>query len=342
MREYSIPHLRRSGRISIPEESFERIREARDLHKEGLGTESVRRQLREGGDPHTGELKEQLHELSENLERFRGNERPPADEAPPSHALRTILARQNLLISAMFNLTEMVEELLLASGKPRKVLFKDVEGEIRGVAPPPERARLEILETGSSAGEPTLQALPEQGATRFGSLARRRRRGVVAALAALMTVVLLALALPAVGSGLSIGLPFQEGREVESSPGTPADPIGDEGATQGPPAGGEAAGSPGAGEEERIEVPDVLDRDAVEAARLLSRAGLEVSAVRSVKSQREAGSVIRTRPSSGSAVGPETPVVLVTSGGPTGIPPGFRSGDRGGDRGGAVADQYAP
>src|SRR3712207_9236441 len=49
LREYSISHLRHSGRISIPEESFERIREARDLHKEGLGTESVRRLLREGG-----------------------------------------------------------------------------------------------------------------------------------------------------------------------------------------------------------------------------------------------------------------------------------------------------
>src|ERR671916_2091093 len=131
LREYSIPHLRQGGRIRIPEDSFDRIREARDLHKEGLGTESVRRQLREGGGPHTGELKEQLHELSENLERLRGNERPPVDEAPPSHALRTVLARQNLLISAMFNLTEMVEELLLASGKPRKVLFKDVEGEFR-------------------------------------------------------------------------------------------------------------------------------------------------------------------------------------------------------------------
>jgi hypothetical protein len=336
LREYSIPHLRRSGRISIPEESFERIREARDLHKEGLGTESVRRLLREGGGPHTGELKEQLHELSENLGRLRGNERPSADEAPPSHALRTILARQNLLISAMFNLSEMVEELLLASGKPRKVLFEDVEGEIRGVAPPPERAPLESLETGSSAGAPTLQALPVQGATRFGSLARRRRRGVVVALSALMTVVLLALALPAVGSELSIGLPFLKWREAESSPGTPADPAGDEGATQGPPAGGETASSPDAGEEERIEVPDVSDRDAVEAARLLSRAGLEVGAVRSLKSHREAGTVMRTRPASGSAVGPETPVVLVTSGGPTGIPPGFRSGDHG------AAGQYAP
>src|ERR671914_392607 len=54
LREYSIPHLRRSGRISIPEESFERIREARDLHKEGLGTGSVRRLLREWCGQHAG------------------------------------------------------------------------------------------------------------------------------------------------------------------------------------------------------------------------------------------------------------------------------------------------
>ena len=332
MREYSIPHLRRSGRISIPEESFERIREARDLHKEGLGTESVRRLLREGGGPHTGELKEQLHELSENLERLRGNERLPADEAPPSHALRTILARQNLLISAMFNLTEMVEELLLESGKSRKVLFEDVEDEIRGVAPPPEGEPLEILETGSSAGKPTLQALPAQGATRFGSLTRRRRRGVVVALSALMTVVLLALALPAVGSELPLRLPFLEGRGAESSPGTAGETTEDERATQSPPAGSETSGSSGAAEAERIEVPDVSDRDAVEAARLLSRAELEVGAVKIVKSQREAGTVKRTKPSAGSAVGPETPVVLVASGGPTGIPPGLRSGDYGGRR----------
>ena len=45
LREYSIPHLRRTGKISIPEESFELIREARELHREGLGTESVRRRL---------------------------------------------------------------------------------------------------------------------------------------------------------------------------------------------------------------------------------------------------------------------------------------------------------
>ena len=47
LRDYSIPHLRQGGRIRIPVDSFDRIREARDLHKEGLGTETVRRQLRE-------------------------------------------------------------------------------------------------------------------------------------------------------------------------------------------------------------------------------------------------------------------------------------------------------
>ena len=67
LREYSIPHLRKSGKISIPEESFDRIREARDLHKEGLGTESVRRVLREGNTD-TGEIKERIERLSESLE----------------------------------------------------------------------------------------------------------------------------------------------------------------------------------------------------------------------------------------------------------------------------------
>jgi hypothetical protein len=333
LREYSIPHLRRSGRISIPEESFERIREARDLHKEGLGTGSVRRLLREGGGPHTGVLKEQLDQLSENLETLRGNEKPAADEAPPSHALRTILARQNLLISAMFNLTEMVEELLLASGKPRKALFDDVEGEIRRVTPLPERTQLETPKEVPAATESTLRALPAQRTTRFGSLARRRRRGVLVFLSALLAVVVLVWALPALGGELASGLPFFDGSEAESSPGAPED----EGAAQNPPAGSEAPDDPesGAGEAERVEVPDVSDRGVVEAVPVLRRAGFRVSAIKVAKSQKEAGTVTRTKPSAGSAVEPGTPVVLVMSGGPTGIPPGIRSAD------GGAAARYA-
>jgi excisionase family DNA binding protein len=315
LREYSIPHLRRSGRISIPEESFERIREARDLHKEGLGTGSVRRLLREGGGPHTGELKEQLDQLSENLESLRGNEKPAVDEAPSSHALRTILARQNLLISAMFNLTEMVEELLLASGKPRKAVFDDVEGEIRRVTPLPERTQLQTPKGVPATTESTLRALPAQRATRFGSLARRRRRGVLVFVSALLAVVLLVLALPALGGELLSGIPFSDARENAPE---------DEGAAQNPPAGSEASES-SAGEAERVGVPDISDRSVVEAVPILRKAGFRVSAIKVVRSQKEAGTVMRTKPSAGSAVEPGTPVVLVMSGGPTGIPPGVQS-----------------
>jgi excisionase family DNA binding protein len=89
LREYSIPHLRRSGKISIPEESFDRIREARDLHKEGLGTESVRRALRESnGGPDTGEIKERIERLSESLEKLKSNGSAADEALSPRHADR--------------------------------------------------------------------------------------------------------------------------------------------------------------------------------------------------------------------------------------------------------------
>ena len=327
LREYSIPHLRRSGRISIPEESFERIREARDLHKEGLGTESVRRMLREGNNPNSGELKERLDELSENLERLRGNERPAADEALPSHALRTVLARQNLLISAMFNLTEMVEELLLASGKPRKTVFDEVEGEIREVAPTPE-----LPEQAPAAAEHNLEALPVRR-SRFGVLSRRRRRGVLVVLSALLAGLLLAWALPTFGGELASGLPFSEGRKPESSSGAQDAASEDGVAAQNPAAGegGSEPGSSGAGETERVEVPNVSDKDVVEAKQTLSKAGFEVAAIKTVESRREAGTVMRTKPSTAE---PGEPVVLVASGGPTGLPPGLWGNE------GAASVQY--
>jgi excisionase family DNA binding protein len=328
LREYSIPHLRRSGRISIPEESFERIREARDLHKEGLGTASVRRLLREGGNPNSGELKERLDQLSENLESLRGNERPTTEEALPSYALRTILARQNLLISAMFDLTEMVEELLLASGKPRKAVFDDVGAEIRDIAPLPETSK-----GIAAAAEPSVK--PSRPA-RFGSLSRRRRRALLAILSALLAGLLLTWALPTLGGQLPSGLPFSDGRERGSSPGAPEAPPEDKGAAQNPPAGAGTSGSgaSGAREAERVQVPDVSDRDVLEAARDLSRAGFEVGAIKTVKSRKEAGTVMRTKPTTAA---PGEPVTLVASGGPTGIPPGLRSG---GARSSATA-QYA-
>jgi hypothetical protein len=134
LREYSIPHLRQAGRISIPEDSFDRIREARDLHKEGLGTETVRRQLREGGAPDSGELDRRLDTLHRTVEGLR-------EDVSFSPTQQTILARQSLLMSAVFSLTEMVEELLLASRKPRKRIYQDIETR-EALPKPPVQARL--------------------------------------------------------------------------------------------------------------------------------------------------------------------------------------------------------
>jgi len=325
LREYSIPHLRRSGRISIPEDSFDRIREARDLHKEGLGTESVRRLLREGGGGQdSGELKERLERLSETLEGLRENG-PATDEALPSPALRTVLARQSLIMSAMFNLTEMVEELLLASGKPRKAVFEEVEGEIREVAPPLERTG--ILEEDPATTKPGPEILPRSAVTavrrkRFGSLARRRRRGYLALLSALLVGVILIWALPTLGGELS----FLDGRKAEeSSSGAQS---GDSQERKEP--GGAGAQNPSAGNEEAVgprssgageTVPDVSGQGVVEASRTLSGTGFEVAAIKTVTSQKEAGTTTRTVPSAGSAVGPGTPVVLIVSGGPAGNSP---------------------
>jgi hypothetical protein len=326
LREYSIPHLRRSGKISIPEESFERIRQARDLHKEGLGTGAVRRVLREGGGPNAGELKERLDRLLESLERLRSRKRPATDEVLPPHAIRTILARQNLLISAMFNLTEMVEELLIASGKPRRAVFGDVEDEHKEV----RHERLNRFFT------------PVRGA-RFGSLAQRRRRGILLILSALMAFLLLVWALPTMGSeSEDSGISFLHARKAGKDPGGSSDQPAPRGevATRNPPVGGETqgAGSYGSGEAGKVEVPDVSDGGVAGAVHALSRAGFEVAAIEIVASTKRAGKVIKTDPAAGSAVEPENPIVVVMSGGPTGLPPGLRSGGSGG----ATATQYTP
>jgi excisionase family DNA binding protein len=337
LREYSIPHLRKSGKISIPEESFDRIREARDLHKEGLGTESVRRALREGSNgPDTGEIKERIDRLSESLERLRGNG-SAADEALSSQAMRTVLARQSLLMSAMFNLTEMMEELLLASGKPRKTVFEEVEGEIREVTVPRRGGRLRSRRpVPSGAGPRALPRSPELPATRgerFGTLARRRRRTSLALLSALLVCVALLLVLPGLGGEEQplAGLPLLGDRKDESpsSPNEAPETQRDGGASSGNVAAArstlpeddqtqDAGTSGGVVQTGPGEVPDVSGRDVEEAARRLSRAGYEVAAIQTVKSEEEAGTVLRTQPEVGTAAEPETPVFLVMSGGPTG------------------------
>jgi hypothetical protein len=317
LREYSIPHLRRAGRISIPENSFGRIREARDLHKEGLGTESVRRQLRED----TGELDRKLDRLHQTLESLRGDirDRPASDEVALSPTLRTILARQSLLMSAMFNLTEMVEDLLLASGKPRKALSEDLGS--REVLPEHQtRDRL-----GISGGIPPARhaiSAPVQGSvgqplvvrsTDFGSLGRRRRRGVLAILATMLLVACLVWAtLDLIGaSNADTSLPRVA--EMADEPPPPADLK----AMAAPEESDVELAAGDSRPEGKTEVPDVTGRSLQEAVRIISDAGFEVAAIKTQASQANPETAVRTEPRSGTPAKPGAPVILTMGGAPT-------------------------
>jgi hypothetical protein len=356
LREYSIPHLRRSGRISIPEESFDRIREARDLHKEGLGTESVRRMLREGSKAEGGELSQRLDHLHETLENLQGNvrEKPTTEESTlPSPTLRTILARQSLLISAVFNITEMVEELLLASGKPRKSVFRDVEDELQARLLPAEQTEMQRLETPVETPAAIHRSTPVRR-ERFGSLRQRRRRVALAVSAALLAGVVLVSAIPILGEELGSRFSYLGGRQAEEgshgvlagdsqeTENEGAAPHEDKPGPQDSPADEEAAEatdvsqSPVPEEVGRVEVPDVSNRRVAKAARILSEAGFTVAAIKIEASPEVAGTATGTEPLAGSSAEPGAPVTVIKSGGPNWVPPGTRNG-RGGT---AAAAQY--
>lgn len=312
LREYSIPHLRQAGRISIPEDSFDRIREARDLHKEGLGTESVRRQLREGSAPDTGDLDRRLDSLHSTLEDLRADirERPAVEETALSPTMRTILARQSLLMSAMFNLTEMVEDLLLASGKPRKPPLVDIgTAEVM----PERRARdLAGVQGLAALGTATLPGTEDvgvgatigAGSADFGTLRRRRRRGVLAILALLLVAVVLALMIPTVlgGSGTSSAVP-----RVKETAGEP-------------PADQKAVAAKDGSRSEGAEVPDVSGQSLGEAVGAISDAGFEVVDIKTEASPRNPDTAIRTKPTAGVPAEPGANVVLTMSGGPAVTP----------------------
>lgn len=216
LREYSIPYNRQAGRISIPEDSLSRIRTVRELHDEGLGTTAVRRRLQEGEGVDVDRIAERLDRLSDALESSRLVLKT-SDSLPSSQAIPIILARQSLLISAVFNLTEMMEELLTANGRPRRPAVDFLEEESQryvsgleetGINGPRAQGRavnaISVYRGRSrnSAPEPVEAVVVPVRSGGFGTLARRR-----SATLGVLTAVLIAAALlwVLVASGLLPG-----------------------------------------------------------------------------------------------------------------------------------------
>jgi excisionase family DNA binding protein len=182
LKEYAVPYERHAGRISIPEQSLERIRRVRELHDEGLGTAAVRKRLDEREASEIERISERLDRLSEEIERSRVTDNT---SMPSSQALNVVLARQTVLISAVYDLTRMVEQLLEREGRPRSPLAYGENGSRDEVPLSPTAAR-------PSRRRPAAPA-QDLASDRFGTLARRRRLTVVG-IALLVVVVCLAWA----------------------------------------------------------------------------------------------------------------------------------------------------
>ena len=349
LREYSIPHVRRSGKISIPEESFDRIKEARELHREGLGTASVRRRLREGNDPlDAEELTERLDRLSGALERLQGDP-GPANGASPygEEALQAILEKQEILISSVSNLTEKVETLLSANDRPRTASpgglehheertpferperFYEAGGKPRRARSTQSSGGWKVASnatTGVMVDEPVVRVAPDEvgaGAleddttTRiypgpmepFGAPERREKFGGLARRRRRVILALLLLALLA-GAVLAWGL---SGEEAEvGQPATPDEQSVEEDPQSPPEIAEETPPAPPSSE-----VPNLAGLTLPEAEDELAGAGLDLGAWNEIPDYEvPAGRVVVQGPEAGEEVDSDTPVDLIISSGP--------------------------
>ncbi len=369
LREYSIPHVRRSGKISIPEESFDRIKEARELHREGLGTASVRRRLREGNEPvDAEELMDRLDRLSETLEGLQGDLRPANGTSSFSQeSLRSILKKQDLLISAVSDLTEKMENLLSANDQLRRVYADDMtayeeESPFERPERSPQAARGNTRRTQSAqdsgdwtvasnattglmidesaaevaTDEASVRAFEDDSTNRlvpgpadlldmperrekFGTLARRRRKIILALLLALLVGAVLVWGL--YGSGTE--------EEVEQS-APPNEQSMEEDSQSAPEVVEEAPTAPPA-----AEVPDLFGMTLPEAENELAGVGLKLGAWNEIPDYEiAAGRVVVQGPEAGEEVNPETPVDLITSSGPPVYAPEVPAGNTGDGIGG--------
>ena len=205
-------------------------------------------------------------------------------------------------MSAVFNLTEMVEALLLASGKPRKRIYQDIE--TKEVLPESQvQARLEI--PGEVA--PSTEAVPTTLAVRptdFGALRRRRRRGVL--------TILAALALAGCVAWATMALPGTKDTEssVPRVAQTAAEPL------EAPKV---ASVQNGTAPDKQTAVPDVSGQSLEEAVKTISGAGFEVAAIETKTSQQTPETAIQTNPTAGVPAKPGASVTLTLSAGPANV-----------------------
>jgi excisionase family DNA binding protein len=304
LREYSIPHVRRSGKISIPEESFDRIREARELHREGLGTESVRARLCRENDPDAEELVERLARLCRKLEHSWGD--TEVVDRPAS--LQALQKSQNVLISAVSELNEKVESLLavhdqlqggvssglLAEEKNKHRTFAE-RSEAHSKMVEGERVAGGLSAKGSGKPAESLAVPVWRGS--FGALSRRRRLSILAFLLLLVVVPVLTWAVPNRAAGERDGQIISSEQNTENSSQSVTSEVEDQGA---------------------VEVPNLTGVAAVSEAREeLARAGLGFVVQDIVPNDViPAGRVVAQDPVAGAETNPNSAVNVVISSGP--------------------------
>jgi excisionase family DNA binding protein len=347
LREYSIPHLRRAGKISIPEESFDRIREARELHREGLGTESVRRRLREDSVD-VVELAERLDRLSGVLERLREDLEPVDGRSDAQRAaLQTLHEKQDALLSEVSRLNGMVQELSRAdSGFEGKASQRAAFGGPEGRREPLvlseqpdgrlERPTRAGHDTGEDSARGTVAYEPEAEPTKGGVAADEdpdpttsmnghvppdeayskssepfvlfTRRKKLGVVAGGRWVVVLLAALSGLLMAAVLAWGLLAPGEEAQEQTNPDEPE----AQEEPQSASEAGEDPQA-----VEVPDLIGLALPEAEEQIDGLGLEQGTVRGIPSHAiPAGTVAAQEPAVGVEADSGAPVNLVVSSGP--------------------------
>jgi hypothetical protein len=337
------------------------------LHKEGLGTESVRRKLRDGADLDPGEISERLDRLSEGVESLH-LQRLAEETSISQETLETLLEKQDLLITAVSDLTRKMDYLLSTRARARTVPTGDGEEVVREEEILAHRAERSFeanrnaeltsstrryaggADTGNLAtqtvgsgladrvevddlaieveDDSTASIFPDSPEYRPGPN-RREKFGALARRRrnGILALLLLGLLAVAVPTGLLVAM----GGEEAEQPGVNGDEF-EQSATDEPTL---EEGYPAVEESEdeeplALEVPDFVGLTFLEAEAQLAEAGLEIGELgEEISYEIPEGKVILQEPSAGAKVEPGGQLNLVVSAGPPKIAAGPPTGDAG-------------